>query len=554
MSPAGAPAVTPLPAMERLSFALPEFSRVSWVSDEARDAWQPRLEAIIGAWSEIEWRSIAAGVRACAVRMPGPSEFVSEGQRWAEAGLSGLPIEMIGETSGYSAATPQAVLGAPFRFRTVVGSPGDLVTFKRAWDVGDQEVIGTMLGYPPCCREFFRDVWVELGMIDTTWPMAAATGDAKVEAGTIDVSGPPECNILWRWMGVRAVPHLPCRFDCEVTVGLAGQLIEVGRSAGFGQEMEWLLEILSWPVEWSALHGIAEIKTPILKVSASTDATPRTYVVRRHGQAIPREGARGLAFPYRRSRRPFSSSASFARGLSRAPEGPDVETRAATEEPPRTSAVRAPRAARATHNAAPKVDSGDGRAPAASAPLEIVQDAGKTPEHPDWYATDNGFSTVAAMVAQHKPILDLASAILGPAGGHVLDLGCGNGALLLELQALRPTVTPHGVDLDPVHIEHARTLHPNHADNFRVVDMFDGSALDGPEDGYALTFLMPGRLLETDRSRATQFTNNLYTKCPNVLAYAYGDLLDRRGSVATLAQRAGLSVVQISPAVSLVRI
>ena len=87
------------------------------------------------------------------------------------------------------------------------------------------------------------------------------------------MTGPPEANILWRWMGARAVPHLPCRFDCEPTVALAQQCLAVGRAAGFDTEMDWLLEILRWPVEWSALHGIAEIRTPVLKVSTRTDAT-----------------------------------------------------------------------------------------------------------------------------------------------------------------------------------------------------------------------------------------------------------------------------------------
>ena len=63
--------------------------------------------------------------------------------------------------------------------------------------------------------------------------------------------------------------------------------------------MDWLLEILSWPIEWSALHGIAEIKTPVLKASTRTDAAPCKYTVRRQGDNYPLEGIRGLNFPYR---------------------------------------------------------------------------------------------------------------------------------------------------------------------------------------------------------------------------------------------------------------
>jgi hypothetical protein len=80
---------------------------------------------------------------------------------------------------------------------------------------------------------------------------------------------------------------------------LAKKLIDIGRAAEYVDEMDWLPEILSWPIEWSALHRIAEIKTPVLKASARTDATPCRYTVRRQGDNYPLEGIRGLNFPYR---------------------------------------------------------------------------------------------------------------------------------------------------------------------------------------------------------------------------------------------------------------
>src|SRR5207302_1772102 len=174
-----------------------------------------------------------------------------------------------------------------------------------------------MLGYPACCYAFFRQVWVEQGLVDTTWPMAVATASPSNGTTIIEVNGPPEANILWRWMGARAVPHLPCRPDCRDTLEFGKKLVEVGRETGYGTEMDWLVEILSWPAEWSALHGIAEIKTPVLKVSTRTDATARKYVVRRHGEAYPAAGAQGLTFPYRIPRRPLlTESRAFQRGLA----------------------------------------------------------------------------------------------------------------------------------------------------------------------------------------------------------------------------------------------
>jgi hypothetical protein len=45
----------------------------------------------------------------------------------------------------------------------------------------------------------------------------------------IEIVGPPEAHILWRWMGIRATPHLPCRFDGNNTIELAKKFIDIGR-------------------------------------------------------------------------------------------------------------------------------------------------------------------------------------------------------------------------------------------------------------------------------------------------------------------------------------
>jgi hypothetical protein len=151
-----------------------------------------------------------------------------------------------------------------------------------------------------CCFEFFRRFWIEQGYRDTTWPAAAATGVAVIGQfeSSVEINTPPETNVLCRWLGARAVPHLPCTFDCRESVVLARALLNVGVQSGFDGEVQWLLQILRWPVEWSALNGIAEIKTPIAKVSAATETTSTKYVVRRVGDGYPAEGATGITFPY----------------------------------------------------------------------------------------------------------------------------------------------------------------------------------------------------------------------------------------------------------------
>ena len=485
--------------MERLDFALPDFTRVSWVSDGARETWQPRIRSIGAAWDEIEWRSIISGVRDCCITVVTPEEYIEHAGKWAKLGLSTLPIEIQALSSySYSATNAPAAYGQPFGFRLVLGAPKSVASFKDAYDACDNEAIGSHLGYPPCCTRFFERVWVEQRMVDTTWPMALATTPAANGADTLEVSGPIEANILWRWMGVRAVPHLPCSFDCGATVELGQRLIRLGHQAGFNEEMQWLREILNWPAEWSALHAIAEIKTPLLKVSARTDATARKYTVRRIGEAYPEEGAQGVRFPYRRqSKVPRTRSRGFRQGL----EHSTVE-----------SPVR----------------------------------------HPAWYATDNGFASSSAMDAAHRPIVELALQILAGQEGNVLDLGCGNGALLKKIYQTCGRSTPFGVDLSAECIAHARELFPELTEHFKTGDLFECHELFPDDWRCALVLLMPGRMVEAPPAEANRLRRWLAHHADRILVYAYEDWLRRYGSLSALAQEAGLAGVSANnPSASL---
>ncbi len=479
----------PAHALERLDFTLDDFTRLSWASDRAREAWHPRMARIGAAWSEIEWRSVKDGVRRCALSVVSPEALIEQGGVWAKHGLGTLPLEMLGVNGyTYSSTSVAPTAGQPFGFRVVVGTPADVGEFKAAFDDADDVAMGKLLGFPACCQQFFREVWVDDGMVDTTWPMAVRTGHGMNGDATLDVSGPAEANILWRWMGLRMVPHLPCRFDCEETADLGRRLMRVGRDAGYDQEMSWLAEILSWPVEWSALHGIAEVKTPLLRVSTRTDATARKYTVRRKGDGYPGDGASGLDFPYRRPRKPIvTGSAQFKRGLSN--------------------------------------------------PIER-----KMPFRP-WYAADNGFGSVLEMDAAHEPIAALALATLGPEGGAVLDLGCGNGALLKKLHGANPHVTPFGIDHDAERLRHAGELMPAFADNFVRGDLLEDDRIWSGDRRFALALLMPGRLLESGPDAAARLMERLSSRCDHLLVYAYGDWLNRHGDLRQLARKAGLRLV-----------
>lgn len=472
--------------LKRLPFRLPDFTRLSWTSDRARASWEPRLRRISDAWFQIEWLSVADGVRPCCLLRMSPARFLAETPRWAERKVSALGVarEAV-SASTYSSNTVKAAPGWPYVLCVGLGKPVHLKTLKGAFDAYDNETVGKLLGYPECCRKFFHKIWVQEGYVDTTWPMVVNSVDKNHDATCIEVAGPFLANILWRWMGVRAVPHLPCSFGCSASVALAEELRAVGVSAGFRDELAWLEEILSWPVEWSALHGIAEIKTPILKVSARTDATRVKYVVRRNGERYPDEGPTALRFPYRT---------------------------------PAVSLIRK-------------------RAPERRFP-DLVQ---VHAEPPEWYYRDNGFGSARAMDVAHVAIVDLAVATLGEHGGAVLDLGCGNGVLLKKIRdRIGETVVPFGLDVGPIQIGHARDLFPGFSSNFQVGNMFLDEELWQSQSGYRLVILGVRRLLEVPPESAARLRQHLQKKKEHLLAYVFASADDAGEDLEDLAARAGL--------------
>ena len=480
-----------LSLVDRLDFTLPDFTRLSWVSEEARQVWEPRLKSISRAWLDIEWLSVPAKIRSCSLTRLSPEAFTREAVRWASHRLSMLPLQIEGASDQPYSSTPRSPEpGKPSVLCVVVGTPETVARFKEAWDVHNNEEIGTLLGYPPCCRSFFQQVWVEQKCVDTTWTMAANTVEPKDGMVLIELSESPLANILWRWMSVRAVPHLPCRFDCAATVELGERLLQVGRQAGYSSEVDWIRQLLSWPVEWSALHGIAEIKTPILKVSTRTDATARKYLVRCKGNAFPEEGASGLEFPYKAPARSLiTSSTAFQRGLKNLIQ------------------IKMPR--------------------------------------PDWYHLDNGFSSRHYMDLLHEPIVAIARKELTDVQGDIVDLGCGNAALLEKICRGLEGLVPHGIDVKGESLDHARELLPHFAGNFVQGDFFDPEMWTDTRR-YALAILMVGRLLEMPKERAEWLVATLKSRCDRVLVYIYPGWSDDH--LETLVQRAGLRLQKESGA------
>lgn len=287
---------------ETAPFRLEDFTRVQWAPGAARTVWEPRFQQVSRSWQDIEIELVGAGFKAGALLVVPPENMVEVSRKASVFGLVALVLSQQGRSDQPYASSSQAyVPGAPFDYRVAICKAAVTTLWSAAWAHNDDEAIGVLLGYPGCCRRFFKDTWVEKGLIDTTWEQALGTVETE-PTDTLTISPDPACNVTLRHLGIRWVSHLPCSFKCEATRDYVAEAAKVIRASYF-EEYRTLSEALQWPVKWTGLHGIAEIVTPVCRIISRTDATYAKNTILQHGTLYPDEGARGLEFPFRNTTR-----------------------------------------------------------------------------------------------------------------------------------------------------------------------------------------------------------------------------------------------------------
>lgn len=232
-----------------------EFTRIAWASARTQSVWETRIARIEHAFRQVEVDSVRIGFRSAALVY-----------RLSDLNLKGLKTHLV--TPVRSVVVQQEAKHGPHFVRM----------YKRNNDVA----LGAMLGFPECCQFFFDEVWNLERKRDTTLSMAEGPG------------GPAACNMFARTLGIRLVPHLPCSFACTETERFAGVLEILWPR----EEWMWANEILSWPVKYSSLHGVAEITFPVFKIVTDTDYVYPAHVLERHGTSYPDEAPTGLTFPF----------------------------------------------------------------------------------------------------------------------------------------------------------------------------------------------------------------------------------------------------------------
>ena len=308
-----------------IDMALPPFLRTLYVDDQAQAVWSRRLWRIAHAWNQIGRASVGPhGVRSLAtVRMPA-SDLEAVREELASDQLQARPLPpyraLVVTLTERSSTTPSPQRHQPIE--VAIGTPAALAALEGALMANDSDQIGALLGYPACCRAFFAEVATH-GFSDPIWPFAVRSQRqlppaeaSESGADAIALRGDVRMNILLVRLNVRTTPHIPCSLHCAPSRVVADQFTDLGQILGYQEELAWREELLSWPMAWSMLHGIAEIETPLFKIACNTDGTAGKHVVHWLGDRYPVTAATGLRFPYRRpAHLRVTGSKSYLQGL-----------------------------------------------------------------------------------------------------------------------------------------------------------------------------------------------------------------------------------------------
>ena len=278
----------------RLSFSVPEFVRIVWASETAQAVWEPRIHRVSNAWQMLERLAVVHEIKPLALQTSSPEAFPDLVAWAAGNGLCAVPLRREASARIYSNASKELRAGEPWVYRVVIGHNPPVKEFLKHWTAGDDARMGELLGFPKCCQLFFQKFWVEGKWRDLTYPMVNYD-DAQ---NYFRVNGPRGANILLRWVGIRMVSHLPCKFDCVPSGQIGEQMLKLFRTH-FREESSWLEEMIDWPIRWSSLHGVAIITTPVMKIVTSSDPLCEMVNVDRDGAMYPAEGASGVDFPFK---------------------------------------------------------------------------------------------------------------------------------------------------------------------------------------------------------------------------------------------------------------
>lgn len=261
------------------------FTRLVWNSTEAREKYEVMLNRALPLHDKAEYEMVRRGLRKCGTIHFSPHTFHSLIERFHKDNMVWLPIQWTRNYGGFSHRHIPTVVGDSnsSAYGVMARNLEDAEAFRRASSYmargqTDHKKLGDLLLFPDCCSTFFVEKWGD-GYYDPVWHSAEETKNSKMVADrVIEVEGHIHTNQMLRYMGLRTTTHFPCSLDCEESIRIGDIWLDVMNSID-QTGTDYLIELLSMPIVWSCLHGVAIVETPIFTIITNSLPTKERWTV-----------------------------------------------------------------------------------------------------------------------------------------------------------------------------------------------------------------------------------------------------------------------------------
>ena len=263
----------------------PQTKKLYWNKD-LESLWEPRFKRVRKLYNNAELATVIAGMRRVYVYHVNSQRFEDSYEFLRKNGLVFFQTNKSGIYSGFSHKHLPVKEDEAF---TLYGAAvkaddqeaGELFTQYSSEERTDHGGIGELLGYPKCCTEFFNEVWPGTS-VDPIYEAAMKTLGATTVDDTVEVACHPYCNNMLRYFGIRITPHLTCSMQCKETIKWGEEWIEIMRQID-DEATDWMIELLSMPITWNVLKGVAVVDTPVFRGVTNSDGTLTKKVVNNLG-------------------------------------------------------------------------------------------------------------------------------------------------------------------------------------------------------------------------------------------------------------------------------
>ncbi|QRY55975.1 hypothetical protein [Sphingobacterium siyangense] len=287
---------------DKLDFKLPDFNRISWVSEELRSKWESTIETLPKVIDSVFLHREITDAVPIQIKSVSANDIFDYKKKIYSIGLFAEQLTELPKSILFYFGLKEKEAGY---YYIIIGLRSHVLSFMRGIKDSNLELIADYLHHETF--KYWRD-YATHQLLDSTWSFFT---EIDMKEGKLIAQDNTLLNPCWRNCGISSVPYNPALLDCGYGLQVASAIQSVAKKNLQELHNAWY-ELLSWPVEWSALHGIAEVKTPIFKMVYNTDTTAGKYTLQLQSDTYPENGLRGLLFPYKKPKKLYYTESKHA--------------------------------------------------------------------------------------------------------------------------------------------------------------------------------------------------------------------------------------------------